>query len=113
LESGNRRRKTVNEFELKRDGDKIGVVLDSNLTASVVPGLKSALQQALEEGVQDLEFDFGRTTVIDSSGIGLLIATFTTLVKSNGTVRVVLASEDIFRLLQSMRLEKRLCVSRR
>jgi anti-anti-sigma factor len=103
----------VNELELKRDEDKIRVVLDSDLTASVVPALKSALQQALAEGVRDVEFDFARTTVIDSSGIGLLIATYNTLVKSNGTVRVVLASEDIFRLLQSMRLEKRLCVSRR
>jgi anti-sigma B factor antagonist len=103
----------VKEFEVKRDGEKVEVILEGDLTAAIVPELKSALQEILNEGALEVEFDFGRTTIIDSTGIGLLIATYNSLVKKNGTVRIILASEDVFRLLQSMRLEKRLCVTKR
>ena len=102
----------MNECEIKRNGEKISVALGGDLTASMIPELKTALQEALGEKTGEVEFDFGKTVVIDSTGIGFLIATYNSLMKSNGTVRVVRASDDIFRLLQSMRLEKRLCVSK-
>jgi anti-sigma B factor antagonist len=105
--------RNVSDFELKRDGNKIVVDLSGDLVASMVPGLKSALQQALQEGVLEVEFNLGNTSIVDSTGIGVLIATYNSMSKNNGKVRVVLASEDIFRLLQSMRLEKRLSVSKR
>lgn len=100
-------------FEVKRDGSKVGVALKGDLTATLVPELKSALQEMLNEGILEIEFDFGNTTIIDSTGIGLLIATYNSLAKKNGSVNIVRASEDIFRLFQVMRLEKRLCVSKR
>ncbi|MHC1744387.1 MAG: STAS domain-containing protein [Syntrophobacteraceae bacterium] len=103
----------MSEFEIRRDGDKLGVVLQGDLTASVVPVLKPALLSALEEGGTEVEFDFDKTVVIDSTGIGFLIATYNSLQKKTGTVRIVQASNDIFRLLQSMRLEKRLSVATR
>lgn len=103
----------MSKLELKRDGQRIGVILEGDFTASVVPELKPSLQKALQEGMMEVEFDFGKITAIDSTGIGFLIATYNSLSKRDGTVRVVQASEDIFLLLQSMRLEKRLCVSKR
>jgi anti-sigma B factor antagonist len=89
------------------------VVLEGDFTAATVPDVKPALLEAMEEGVNEVEFDFAKTVVIDSTGIGFLIATYNSLTKRNGVVRVVLVSEDIYRLLQSMRLEKRLSVSKR
>jgi len=104
----------VNGFELKRDGNRIDVVFEGDLTASVVPELRPALQNALEEGALEVEFDLANTTVIDSTGIGVLIAAYNSfMAKGGAAVRVVRVSDDIFRLLQSMRLEKRLCVSKR
>lgn len=103
----------MTEFELKRDGDRVRLELQGDFTAAVVPQAKSALLKAMEEGAMEVEFDFGKTVVIDSTGIGFLIATYNSLAKRGGVIRVVLASEDIYRLLQSMRLEKRLSVSTR
>lgn len=103
----------MSDFEFRRDGDKLGVVLLGDLTASVVPALKPALVSALEEGGAEVEFDLDKTVVIDSTGIGFLIATYNSLQKKSGTVRIVQASNDIYRLLQSMRLEKRLSVTTR
>ena len=103
----------MSEFEVKLDGDKMTVVLSGDLTASVASHLKPVLQKSLTEGAGEVTFDLGQTVIIDSTGIGLLIATYNTLAKKSGAVRVVLASDDIYRLLQSMRLETRLCVSKR
>jgi len=103
----------VNGFELKCDGNKVTVVFDGDLTASGVPELKAALQKTLEDGVLEVEFDLSKASVIDSTGIGILIASYNSLSKRNGTVRLIVGSDDIFRMFQSMRLEKRLCVSKR
>ena len=51
--------------------------------------------------------------MLDSSGIGLLIAAHNSLARKEGRVRVVNASADVFRLLQSMRLVGRLNVQAR
>ena len=99
--------------ELRRDGDKVFVMLEGDLTAMVAPELKSAVQQALGDGALEVIFDFGKTTILDSTGIGFLIATYNSVKKKNGSVRVVSVSEDILGLLRSMRLEERLCVSKR
>lgn len=103
----------MNGFELKHDGNKLSVVFEGDLTVSVVTALKPALQKSLGDDVGHVEFDLGKTVFIDSTGIGLLIATYNSLAKKNGTVSVVSVSEDIFHLLQSMRIEKRLCVTKR
>jgi anti-anti-sigma factor len=58
-------------------------------------------------------FDLGKTAMLDSSGIGLLIATCNSLERKKGKMRVLQASSDILRLLQSMRLAGRLNVSGR
>lgn len=100
-------------LEIKVDESKVSVPIEGDLTASVVPELKAALGEALGSGALQVEFDLGKTTIIDSTGIGLLIATYNSLAKRGGSVQVVKASEDIFRLLQSMRLEKRLGVCKR
>jgi len=98
---------------VKLEEGKMSLQLEGDLTASVVPELKTTLHEALESGAVAVAFDLEKTTIIDSTGIGLLIATYNSLAKKGGSVQVVKASEDIFRLLQSMRLEKRLCVSTR
>jgi anti-sigma B factor antagonist len=87
------------------------VNLEGDLTAVRVPELQVALKQVLERGVRDLIFDMSGTVMLDSSGIGLLIAASNTLARQGGKVRVTNVSPDIFHLLQSMRLTARLNVS--
>ncbi len=100
----------MNPFELKREGNSLSVLLAGDLTAVLALTLKPELQQALQEGVTEINFDLGKTTVIDSVGIGLLVATHNSLKKIDGRLHVTQVSEDIFHLLQSMRLDQRLGV---
>jgi anti-anti-sigma factor len=89
------------------------VVLEGDLRASLVPDLQANLTKELEQGVDGVTFDLGKTVILDSSGIGLLIAAGNSLARRQGAIRVINVSQDILHLLQAMRLVARLNVSGR
>ncbi len=87
------------------------VKLMGDLTAVLVPELQAGLREMLNNGTRELVFDLASTTMLDSTGIGLLIAASNSLASSGGKVQVTNVCPDIFHLLQSMRLTARLNVS--
>lgn len=87
--------------------------VNGGLTVVLVPDLQQALKAEVGKGAQNITFDFAETHMVDSSGIGLLIATSNTLAQKNGKLAVINAAPEIFRLLRSMRLVSRLHVSGR
>ncbi|HEY1648793.1 MAG TPA: ATP-binding protein [Terracidiphilus sp.] len=92
--------------------DRQGSVrLTGDLTAALVPDLQAGLKEMLNKGARELVFDLASTRMLDSSGMGLLIAAANSVAPNGGSVRVTNVCPDIFRLLQSMRLTARLNVS--
>jgi anti-anti-sigma factor len=100
-------------YVIEQNEQKGSVKLTGDLTAILVPELLAGLRETLNRGARELEFDLAGTTMLDSSGIGLLIATANSLARSGGRVRVTNVCPDIFRLLQSMRLTGRLNVTQK
>lgn len=100
-------------YVLKQDDGQGSVTLQGDLTAIVVPDLQMDLKDMLKRGARQLVFDLSNTTMLDSSGMGLLIAAANSVVPQGGNIRVTNVAPDIFRLLQSMRLATRLNVSER
>ena len=93
------------------DGHCGVVTVQGDLTALVVPEIGRELKDMIAQGVRELVFDLSFTSMLDSRGIGLLIAAANTVAPHAGIVRVTHVSAEIFRLLQSMRLVTRLHVS--
>jgi serine/threonine-protein kinase RsbW len=94
--------------------DRQGSVrLTGDLTAAMIPDLQAGLKEMLKKGASELVFDLASTRMLDSSGMGLLIAAANSMAPSGGKVRVTNVCPDIFRLLESMRLTARLNVSGR
>jgi serine/threonine-protein kinase RsbW len=92
--------------------DRQGSVrLEGDLTANLVPELQLELKELLSKGARELVFDLASTAMLDSTGMGLLIATANSLAPNGGRIRVTNVRPDIYRLLQSMRLTARLNVS--
>jgi anti-anti-sigma factor len=87
------------------------VQLAGDFTASILPELQGALKKEFEAGANEVEFDLGKTQMLDSSAIGLLIATCNSIGRRKGKIRVINVSPEIQRLFQSMRLVSRLDVS--
>jgi anti-anti-sigma factor len=100
-------------YTLEPNGPTCQVTLHGDLVASGIPELQAALKQSLQPGVAEVVFDLAATAMLDSSGIGLLIATSNTLARQQGRIRVLNVSPDILQLLQSMRLAGRLNASGR
>ncbi len=84
------------------------VTLAGDLTAATIPGLQPALRSVLNQSVSEVVFDLTDAVMLDSSGIGFVIAAANTMARHGGKVRITNVSADILRLLQMMRLADRL-----
>jgi anti-anti-sigma factor len=98
-------------YVIEQNGQQGLVRLSGDLTALLVPELQACLKDLLNKGASELEFDLASTVMLDSSGMGLLIAAANSLSRSGGKLRVTNVRPEIFHLLQSMRLTSRLNVS--
>lgn len=101
----------IKSYEMSREQQSCKVSVNGAFTAELVPELKRSLQQELLQETREVVFDLRATGMLDSSGIGLLIATFNTLRARQATVEVINASPEIFGLLSNMRLVTRLNVT--
>ncbi|MEA3639089.1 MAG: STAS domain-containing protein [Lamprobacter sp.] len=79
------------------------IVIDE-LTATLVPSLQRKLQQALTSEGPQLVVDLEPLRVIDSAGIGLLIAAKNSVAEQQGQIRLLNVPAPVFNLLKSMRL---------
>lgn len=100
-------------YTIERKEEQCLVVMRGDLTAPLIPDLQAALKNNVQQGANEVVFDLANTVMLDSSGIGLLVATCNSLGSQKGKTRVLNVSPDILRLLQSMRLASRLNVSGR
>jgi len=103
----------MSSYRMERTDEGCRLTVNGGLTAIVVPELQQALKLEVEKGTQQVTFDLSQTSMVDSSGIGLLIATSNSLSQKNGKLAVVNTAPEILRLLRSMRLVSRLNISGR
>jgi anti-anti-sigma factor len=98
----------VNEYQISRDGAQSRVVLREKLTAADVPVLQPLLKEEVSAGAHEIVFDLEHTISLDSTGIGLLIATNNSIAATQGVIRLINVSPDVYMLLRNMRLVERL-----
>ena len=66
--------------------------------------LRELISQAVEEGKNDIVLDLGGVTAIDSSGIGEMVACYTTVTKRGGQLKLMHLSPKITDILQVTQL---------
>lgn len=91
-----------------REGTSVTITPGQDIVSSMVPDLKNELNSLLEENPQELRLDLSGTAMMDSIGIGVVIATHNTMKKKGGKLIVCNASENILKLFKSMRLDQHL-----
>ena len=77
-----------------------------DIVASVADELRARLKEILQGGDASLVIDLSRVELIDSVGIGLLIAVHNTLGKKGGRLSLRHVNADLAALLRTMRLDK-------
>jgi len=77
-----------------------------DIVASMVDELRKKLLILIDKGNNDLGIDLTGVEMIDSVGLGVLIATHNSLSRNGGKLTVTNVSEDIYGLFKTMRLDQ-------
>lgn len=83
----------------------------NGIVAATSDELRSKLRGLIEDGVRRLALDLAEVVMVDSSGIGLLIAAHNSLRKAGGHMEVIHATPEILELFQSMRMHQHFPIS--
>lgn len=86
--------------------EKIIVRPGRDIVSSMVQEFRAELKAIVDRQDVLLTLDLEGVRMIDSMGLGVLIATHNSLAKRNAQLELVNISGDILKLLQTMRLDK-------
>jgi anti-anti-sigma factor len=100
------------EIQVIHTGTQATIILGEKLTASEVPYLKSEIKRLIGAGALLMSLNCTQLTMMDSTGIGCLVAAHNSLDKVDGRLSMNQVSTDIYDLLCSMRLDRRIKISR-
>lgn len=99
-------------IEVTREDNKTVIrPAGEDIVASSAPEIRSKMRGAVEDGVREIVLDLVNVRMVDSVGIGLLIAAHNSLRKLGGQLAVVHASKDVLDLFRMMRIHQHFSVS--
>ena len=92
--------------EIVKQGDTATIKPGCDIVASMVDDFKNELKGLAAGEYSRLIIDLTGTKMIDSMGIGVLIAAYNSLKKRDAQLELVNVSDEISGLLKSMRLNQ-------
>ena len=97
--------------EIHKDAETVTIKPDCDIVASVLDDLKAELKGVADNGCSRLIIDFSEVRMIDSMGIGLLIAAYNSLKQKGATLELHHVSEEIASLFKHMRLNQHFTIA--
>ncbi len=85
---------------------QITIALDGDFTSDLLNDFRSAVQQEIDAGNTSFTIDFKSAVIIDSMGIGCLVATYNTLKQKGGAMQLSNVPENLKDVFQVMRLDR-------
>lgn len=92
--------------EIVREGSQVIVKPSTDIVASMANDFKTELHGLVDEGPEELVIDLSGVEMVDSVGIGVIIATHNSLEQKGGRLKVTNITKDIFGLFSAMRLDR-------
>jgi anti-sigma B factor antagonist len=99
-------KKKIARIKILQEEGKTIVKPTFDIVATSLPELRDVLKLAIDEGVENICVDLSQVAMIDSMGLGLIIATHNSLNKHGGKLSVINVSKDVYDLFRNMRLDK-------
>jgi anti-anti-sigma factor len=91
-------------------GESVVITPSGNILAAGIESFRHELDGLLMEGVKDLSIDFCHVELIDSTGIGSLVAIHNQVKQISGSLTLINVSADIHKMFRIMRLNKHFSV---
>lgn len=96
--------------EIVTNEDQTTVKPGEDVVASMAEGFKSELLSAITSSHNNLTIDLDGVSMVDSVGIGVIIAAHNSLTQSDRHLKVINVAQDIVGLFSTMRLNRRFTV---
>ena len=93
-----------------KDGDKITIKPGVDVVASMAEDFKNELLSAINDSKEDFYIDLDGVEMVDSVGIGIIIAAHNTLSQADRDLKVINVIKDVYGLFTTMRLNRRFTV---
>ena len=89
---------------------QITITLGGDFTSDLLNDFRSSVQQEIDAGNTSFTIDFKDTAVIDSMGIGCLVATYNSLKQKGGAIQLSNVPENLKDVFQIMSLDRILTI---
>jgi len=101
----------MTDATVTREDNKVVIQPAGDVVAASATGLRTAMRGVVGSGARLLVMDLVNARMVDSTGIGLLLAAHNSLRKGGGRLAVIHASKEILDLFTTMRLHQHFNVS--
>lgn len=95
---------------IRKDGSQVIVKPGRDVVASMANEFRAELNSQIQESPAELVIDLAGVEMVDSVGIGVIIATHNSLDQKGGKLKVINIAEDIYGLFSTMRLDRHFSV---
>ncbi len=93
--------------------NSITAKLKGKLIAGNLDEFREKLKELIKNGPNSVILDMSGVNFIDSTGIGFLAATYNSLSKNGGTLRIIGLSEELYDFFISLRLNSYFIIEKR
>jgi len=100
----------MSDSEITKAEDGITVKPGRNIIASLADEFRAELHALVQEKPGQITIDMTGVEMVDSVGIGVMIAVHNSLTKNGGTLRISNADKNIRNLFSTMRLDRHFSV---
>lgn len=98
--------------EIIRDERCVTIRPGRDIVASMAGEFRSELNGEIAENLEELTIDLSGVEMVDSVGIGVIIATHNTLDQQGAKLKVINIADDIYGLFTTMRLDRHFTIEK-
>lgn len=93
-------------MKLQSNGDTLRVFAVKELSATTSNSFRDEARRAFGDGQTNIEIDLSQTTVVDSCGLGALVALHKTVSSRGGALRLVNPNPAVQQILELTRMHR-------
>jgi anti-anti-sigma factor len=97
--------------EVIRDGEETTIIPEGDIVADEVNQLQNIVAEQ-QENCRMMTIDFKNVTIIDSSGIAVLIGVQNNLSSNDGILKIINVNDDIYMMFEIMRLSQHFSITK-
>ena len=102
----------TNMLQLSQDGPRTVARVSEDMVGSKIEELRAELSNLIKNDHTDLTLDMSVVDMVDSLGMGLLVATHNSLKAKQGCLTLMNVKQDIYNVLVVMRLDKHFTIQK-